>query len=96
MQNIPHELVIHILSFISIKDRKPLNNEYKTLYTCNALWKDDVYRTFGPIKSNNFYKEYEWQLKLRKHKFFYQRQWTLGCLPKIIEPVKEDWPAAPF
>lgn len=30
------------------------------------------------------------------HQFRYKSQWTLGCVGRIIPPVKGSWPAAKF
>ena len=43
--------------------------------------------------SNNYYEEYKWEKKLEKHKFNYKRQWTLGCVGRIIpleKPIFKD------
>jgi hypothetical protein len=96
MNELPNEMIITILSFLSVYDLHVISKDLLHVYQSNVVWKPIVTRKFGEIKSTNYFKEYGWQLKLKKHQFCYQRQWTLGCVGRIRPPAKEDWTPAIF
>ena len=96
MNQLPNEMIINILSFLSVYDLHVISKDLLHVYQSNVVWKPIVTRKFGEIKSTNYFKEYGWQLKLKKHQFYYKRQWTLGCVGRIMPPVKEDWTPAIF
>ena len=96
MDYLPNEMIMNILSFLVVSELYALSKTLLPLYRSNVVWKPMVCRSFGEILSTNYFKEYEWQLKLKKHQFRYQRQWTLGCVGRIMPPAKEAWPPAIF
>lgn len=96
MNQLPNEMILTILSFLSVYDLHVISKDLLNVYQSNVVWKPIVTRKFGEIKSTNYFKEYGWQLKLKKHQFCYQRQWTLGCVGRIMPPTKEGWPPAIF
>lgn len=96
MNQLPNEMIINILSFLSVYDLHVISKDLLNVYQSNVVWKPIVTRKFGEIKSTNYFKEYGWQLKLKKHQFCYKRQWTLGCVGRIMPPAKEDWTPAIF
>lgn len=93
---LPNELLITVFSFVGIDCLRPFHSSVMDVYMCNILWKPVVAKKFGITKSTNFYREHIWQKKLYEHQFRYKSQWTLGCVGRIIPPVKESWPAAIF
>jgi len=96
MDYLPNEMIMNILSFLSVSELGVVSKTLLNVYHSNVVWKPIVSRDFGDIVSTNYFKEYEWQLKLKKHQFRYQRQWTLGCVGRIIPPDKEAWSPAIF
>ena len=96
MDNLPNEMIITILSFLSVYDLHVISKDLLHVYQSNVVWKPIVTRKFGAIDSTNYFKEYTWQLKLKKHQFYYKRHFTLGCVGRTTPPVKEDWPPAIF
>lgn len=98
MIHLPDEIIINILSFLSVYDLHACGVSKPILYVyrSNVVWKPIVTDKFGEIKSSNYFKEYGWQLKLKKHQFSYKRQWTLGCVGRIMAPEKPEWDPAIF
>ena len=72
MNQLPNEMIINILSFLSVYDLHVISKDLLHVYQSNVVWKPIVTRKFGEIKSTNYFKEYAWQLKLQKHQFCYQ------------------------
>lgn len=83
MIQLPEEIQIYIFSFICPTPMIAVNRRVQILCKCNYIWGPIVYRTFGIRHSDNFWEEFKWQTRLRKHRLHYQRQWTLGCVGKI-------------
>ena len=96
LARLPNELLILIFSFVGIDRIQPFHKTTMGVYTCNVLWKPIAAKKFGIKESTNYYRECIWQQKLYEHQFRYKSQWTLGCVGRIIPPVKEPWPAAIF
>lgn len=97
MEKLPNEMMMNILSFLCPTELLLLIS--KTLlpvYRSNVVWRPIVVHRFGQISSSNYFKECGWQLQIKRHQFRYKRQWTMGCLPRITPPKKEDWPPAIF
>lgn len=83
MIQLPEEIQIYIFSFICPTPMIAVNRRVQILCKCNYIWGPIVYRKFGIRHSDNFWEEFKWQTRLRKHRLHYQRQWTLGCVGKI-------------
>lgn len=96
MEKMPYELMINILSFLRIDAICPFTKKMLDVFRCNLLWKDIVFQKFKINDSKNYYREFLWQRKLSRYHFKYQRQWTLGCVGRIVPPVKNTWPNALF
>jgi len=97
MDKLPNEIIINILSFLCQSELLLVTSKsFLSVYRSNVVWRPMVVHCFGEIQSSNYFKEYAWQLKLKRHQLRYKRQWTLGCLPKTIPPKKEDWSPAIF
>jgi len=97
MEKLPNEMMMNIVSFLCPTELSLLIS--KTLlpvYRSNVVWRPLVVHKFGTIKSTNYFKEYAWQLKLKKHQLYYQRHFTMGCVGRSIPPTKEDWLPAIF
>lgn len=94
MEKLPIELHICIYDYLELKYLKPYNKKNYKLMRSNEIWKSKVKKKFGVEKSNNFYEEYKWQLKLKSKKEAYQRQFTLGCVGKIYALEKPEWKQA--
>ena len=91
MLHLPSEIQCLIMDYLDINELIPLNNESKHLFLSNVVWKPRVTDRFGTLNSTNYFKEYCWQLRLKRHQFFYKRQWTLGCVGRITPPQKPSW-----
>lgn len=96
MEHLPYELQTLIFTFTPIKQLCPLSHRLTNVMVSNIVWKPLVKQRFGFVESNNYHKEYCWLLKLERHQFCYQRQWTLGCVGRISPLEKDFWPAAAF
>ena len=82
--------------FLGTNQLYPLSKTFQLVMISNVVWKPLVIKRFGKIQSNNYFKEYCWQLKLERHQFCYKRQWTLGCVGRLSPIQKEDWLPAAF
>ena len=96
MNNLPNEMILNILSFVSVSDLKVVCKNLVNVYKSNIIWKPLFFKKFGQIKSTNFYKEYVWHEKLNNHQMSYKKQWTLGCVGRIMPLTKEEWIPAKF
>lgn len=96
MNNLPDEILLNILSFLSVSDLKVVSKNLLNVYNSNIIWKPLFAKKFGEINSNNFFKEYVWYEKLKKHQMMYKKQWTLGCIGRIIPLTKGEWIPAKF
>lgn len=88
MQNLPTELICKILDFLPNESLIPINRELKPIYFSNIVWKPRVLKKIGNIESENYIKEYQWHIKMEKHKFNYKRAYTYGCIGKNV-PLKK-------
>lgn len=96
IHQLPDELLINVFSYVNVYKMLPFCRTIMDAYVCNVLWKPIVKKKFRVENSTNFYREHRWQQKLYEHQFRYKSQWTLGCVGRIIPPVKGSWPAAKF
>lgn len=80
---------MNILSFSSVQELRVVSKTLIEVYHSNVVWRPLVVRKFGPIISTNFFKEYAWQLKLKKHQVYYKRHFTMGCVGRTTAPIKE-------
>lgn len=95
MQHLPIELNILIVSYICPVQDVCLNRHYLKIYRCNYIWGPMVWKRFAICKSTNFFEEFKWQLKLEKHRRWYQLQWTLGCVGKVKSMgQRPEWKSA--
>lgn len=98
LNKLPIEINILIYQCLDGITLKPFDNTSKNIMRSNEVWRENLYRKNTDNKkllqtSNNYYEEYKWEKKLEKHKFNYKRQWTLGCLGRIIpleKPIFKD------
>ena len=88
MEHLPDELICKILDFLPNESLMPVNTQLKPLYLSNIVWKPRTIKILGDIESVNYFKEYQWHIKLEKHKFNYKRAYTYGCMGKNI-PLKK-------
>ena len=93
---LPQELIIVIAEFLKNAEILPFNTFTKKIFLSNIVWKPRVHTRFKIIESNNYFKEYCWQLHLERHQMSYKRQWTLGCVGKLSPIQKPFWTAAAF
>lgn len=91
MEKLPTEMYVQIYTYLDIKDLKPFDKLSEKIIKSNIIWEEHVKKKFNINDSINFYKEYAWQLKLKKHQFSYKRQWTLGCVGRIKPLLKPKW-----
>ena len=91
MFSLPDELQCVVMSYLTNAELYPLNKMSEPLFLSNVIWKPRVIRRFGPVVSNNYFREYAWQLQLERHQFCYKRQWTLGCVGRITPLSKPAW-----
>jgi|TARA_B110001450_G_scaffold256880_1_gene289243 tRNA uridine 5-carbamoylmethylation protein Kti12 len=91
MQNIPTEIYMHIYSFLNINELKPIDIITNKIIKSNIIWESRTKKKFDIKDSINYYKEYKWQLKLKKHQLAYKRQYTLGCVGKTNPLFKPTW-----
>ena len=96
MNNLPNEMLMNILSFLAVSDLKVVSKSLMNVYNSNIIWKPLFFKKFGEVNSTNFFKEYVWHEKLKKHQMIYKRQWTLGCVGRIIPLTKDKWIPAEF
>lgn len=96
MNILPTELLINILSFLSVSDLKVVSKNRLNVYTSNVIWKPLFLKKFGEVNSTNFFKDYVWYEKLKKHQMSYKQQWTLGCVGRIIPLTKDEWIPSEF
>lgn len=96
MEKLPDELQCIIFSFVVVTELCPLSKTTSKVMVSNVVWKPLTVFRFGNIESNNYFREYCWQLKLKRHQNRYKRQWTLGCVGKIYPLEKDVWPPAVF
>ena len=95
MKDLPTEIKIHIISFLCPSTDMTTNKEYMKLYRCNYIWGPIVWERFHVCKSINFFEEFKWQLRLEKHRRWYQQQWTLGCVGKVKSMgQRPEWKSA--
>ena len=98
LNNIPIEINILIYHYLDGIKLKPFDKTSKNIMRSNEVWRENLYRKNTDNKkllqmSNNYYEEYKWKKKLKKHQFNYKRQWTLGCVGRIIpleKPIFKD------
>jgi len=91
MNILPGEVQVLIYSFLNIDSIKPLSKYNLLIIKSNPLWKPIVIKKFGNINSTNYYESYKYLKKLAYKNFLYKRQYTLGCVGKIIPLVKPKW-----
>jgi len=90
MQQLPDDIISIILTFLPDKSLTPITKVLKSLYRSNMIWKPRVFKRFGEIESNNYFREYMWGLKLERHTFMYKRAYTYGCVGKnspLVKPI---------
>jgi hypothetical protein len=90
---LPIEINILIYQYLDGITLKPFDKMSKKIMRSNEVWRENLYRKYSDKKkilqkSNNYYEEYKWKKKLEKHQFNYKRQWTLGCVGRIM-PFKK-------
>ena len=95
MNKISTDIYIHIYSFLDIKNIKPLNKFDNIILKTNPVWEERCKKKFNVESSINYYKEFQWQIKLKKHQENYKRRWTSGCVGKINPLFKSTWKKAP-
>jgi hypothetical protein len=88
LNEIPIDLNILIYNFLEKKDLKPFDATSKVIMRSNLIWKPLLIKKYNINKSINFYEEFLWQKKLKQHQNKYQKQWTLGCVGRIIPLIK--------
>ena len=88
MHHLPNEIIFIILGFLPNDSLIPITNELKPLYQSNIVWKPRLVNRFGEIYSKNYFREYQWCVKLERHIFMHKRAYTYGCVGKNIPPVK--------
>lgn len=88
MEKIPNELYAHIFSYLKTNELKPFNKLSDIIIKSNVIWEPRTKKKFNIKESINYYQEYQWQLKLKKHQTAYKRQWTLGCVGRINPLIK--------
>jgi len=96
MEQLPNEMIMNILSFLYVSELGVVSKTFLPMYRSNVIWRPLVIHKFGTMKSTNYFKEYAWQLKLKKHQFYYTRHFTMGCVGRTTPPTKEDWPPVSF
>tara|TARA_B110000211_G_C13636915_1_gene359899 strand:- start:196 stop:498 length:303 start_codon:yes stop_codon:yes gene_type:complete len=84
MKKLSDDVLYSILQYLPNSSLTPWNKYIARLVTTNVVWKPRVEMRFRTMPSTNYYEEYRWQLKLETHKFVYKRQWTLGCVGRVI------------
>jgi hypothetical protein len=96
MNKLPNEMLLNILSFLSVSDLKVVSKNLLSVYNSNIIWKPLFSKKFGEMNSTNFFKEYVWYEKLKNHQMSYKKQWTLGCVGRIMPLAKDEWMPAEF
>lgn len=91
MFTLPDEIQCLVMSYLTNAELYPLNKTSKPLFLSNIIWKPRVVSRFGNVQSNNYFREYEWQLQLERHQLCYKREWTLGCVGRITPLTKPSW-----
>ena len=76
--------MLHVLSFLSPCDLTPVSKELLPLFRSNVVW-----RAFCGVETFCF-EEYVWHRRLEDYQFRYKRQWTLGCLGRLVPPVRQN------
>ena len=94
MEKIPVELNIYIYEYLDLKYLRPYDKKSLKLMKSNETWRNRVKKRFNVMKSNNFYEEYKWQLKLKSKVEAYERQYTMGCIGKFYPLEKPEWKQA--
>jgi len=84
MFHLAYELQCMIMSFLPNNNLFPISRASKPLYMSNVVWKPRVLKKFGNIESTNYFREYYWQIMLEHHQYWYKRQWTLGCVGRVV------------
>ena len=67
MEKIPNELCAHIFSYLKTNELKPFDKLSNIIMKSNVIWEPRTKKKFDIKESINYYQEYQWQLKLKKH-----------------------------
>lgn len=89
--NLPDDMVLHILTFLGPPDLTPITKESLHLFRSNVVWKSTC-----QSKSTNYFRQYLWKRRLIDYKFRYKRQWSQGCLGRLVPPERIPWEPAPI
>jgi len=86
LNKLPIELNITIYEYLD--KLKPFDTTSRKIMQSNIIWKKKIEKEGFTDKSLNYYQEYKWKKKIEKYQFNYKRQWTLGCVGRIMPLTK--------
>ena len=86
LNKLPIEINITIYEYLD--KFKPFDKISTKIMQSNIIWKKKLEKEGFTDKSLNYYQEYKWIKKIEKHQFNYKRQWTLGCVGRIMPLTK--------
>ena len=86
MFHLTYELQCMIMSFLPNDNLHPVSKESQQFYLSNVVWKPRVLRRYSARYSSvrTTLENIAGNCMLERRQFWYKRQWTLGCVGRVV------------